>query len=166
MSPPPSLSPGGSGWDAWPSAPTLPATPFSLSGLGVDAAPGTAKITPMAKRNGPHRPSSAAPVPAGGADGAGESARGAEAPAGAEIILGHVKTLPSAPGVYRMINRAGDVLYVGKAKNLKRRVASYTKPGRLGVRMRRVVSATAALEIVTTHTEAEALLLESNLIKS
>ncbi|MCH7635400.1 MAG: excinuclease ABC subunit UvrC [Proteobacteria bacterium] len=107
----------------------------------------------------------AGPVRAGGPDGAGKSANDADAPAGAEIIRGHVKTLPSTPGVYRMTNRAGEVLYVGKAKNLKRRVASYTKPERLGVRMRRVVSATAALEIVTTHTEAEALLLESNLIK-
>ena len=107
----------------------------------------------------------AGPVRAGGPDGAGISANDADAPAGAEIIRGHVKTLPSTPGVYRLTNRAGEVLYVGKAKNLKRRVASYTKPERLGVRMRRVVSATAALEIVTTHTEAEALLLESNLIK-
>ncbi|MCH7711850.1 MAG: GIY-YIG nuclease family protein, partial [Proteobacteria bacterium] len=111
------------------------------------------------------RGSAAGPVRAGAPDGAGAVANQGEAPAGAEIIRAHVKTLPSAPGVYRMTNRAGDVLYVGKAKNLKRRVASYTRPERLGVRMRRVVSATAALEIVTTHTEAEALLLESNLIK-
>ncbi|MCH6576711.1 MAG: excinuclease ABC subunit UvrC [Proteobacteria bacterium] len=124
------------------------------------------KGTKGAKGKGANRAAAeAGPVRAGGPDGAGISANDADAPAGAEIIRGHVKTLPSTPGVYRLTNRAGEVLYVGKAKNLKRRVASYTKPERLGVRMRRVVSATAALEIVTTHTEAEALLLESNLIK-
>ncbi|MCH8098618.1 MAG: excinuclease ABC subunit UvrC [Proteobacteria bacterium] len=124
------------------------------------------KGTKGAKGKRADRPGSeAGPVRAGAPDGAGISANDAEAPAGAEIIRRHVKTLPSAPGVYRMINRAGDVLYVGKAKNLKRRVASYTRPERLGARLRRVVSATVALEIVTTHTEAEALLLESNLIK-
>lgn len=124
------------------------------------------KGTKGAKGKRADRPGSeAGPVRAGAPDGTGISANDAEAPAGAEIIRRHVKTLPSAPGVYRMINRAGDVLYVGKAKNLKRRVASYTRPERLGARLRRVVSATVALEIVTTHTEAEALLLESNLIK-
>ena len=124
------------------------------------------KGTKGAKGKRADRPGSeAGPLRAGAPDGAGISANDAEAPAGAEIIRRHVKTLPSAPGVYRMINRAGDVLYVGKAKNLKRRVASYTRPERLGARLRRVVSATVALEIVTTHTEAEALLLESNLIK-
>ena len=64
-----------------------------------------------------------------------------------------------------MINADGDVLYVGKAKNLKKRVTSYTKVDRLGVRIRRMVAQTAAMEFVTTHTEAEALLLEANLIK-
>jgi excinuclease ABC subunit C len=64
-----------------------------------------------------------------------------------------------------MMSAKGDVLYVGKAKNLKKRVASYTRPDRLSIRMARVVAATAAMEVVTTHTEAEALLLENNLIK-
>ena len=87
------------------------------------------------------------------------------APTGAELIRAELRTLPASPGVYRMENTKGEVLYVGKAKNLKRRVATYTRPDRLGARMARVVAACRKLEIVTTHTEAEALLLESNLIK-
>jgi excinuclease ABC subunit C len=85
--------------------------------------------------------------------------------AGGAVIESHLGTLPSGPGVYRMINAAGGVLYVGKAKNLKNRVASYTKVARMSTRMRRMVAETAAMEFVTTHTEAEALLLEANLIK-
>jgi len=85
--------------------------------------------------------------------------------AGVAVIEGHLRTLPAGPGVYRMINRAGDVLYVGKAKNLRKRVASYTRLARQPNRLRRMVSETAAMEFVTTHTEAEALLLEANLIK-
>jgi excinuclease ABC subunit C len=73
--------------------------------------------------------------------------------------------LPASPGVYRMIDANGDVLYVGKARSLKRRVATYTSPGRLGPRLHRMVADTAAMEFVVTHTEAEALLLEANLIK-
>jgi excinuclease ABC subunit C len=87
------------------------------------------------------------------------------APVGAALIRDELRTLPATPGVYRMENAKGEVLYVGKAKNLKRRVAAYTRPDRLGARMARVVAACRKLEIVTTHTEAEALLLESNLIK-
>lgn len=85
--------------------------------------------------------------------------------AGAAVIEGYLKTMPSAPGVYRMMNRAGDLLYVGKAKNLKKRVVAYTRPERLPLRIQRMVAETASMEIVTTHTEVEALLLESNLIK-
>ncbi len=76
-----------------------------------------------------------------------------------------VKTLPPRPGVYRMINAAGDVLYVGKAKNLKKRVSSYLRVDQMPMRLQRMVFDTHVCEIVTTHTEAEALLLESNLIK-
>ncbi|MSO93150.1 MAG: excinuclease ABC subunit UvrC [Rhodospirillales bacterium] len=85
--------------------------------------------------------------------------------AGAQVIAAHLATLPGTPGVYRMMNAAGDVLYVGKAKNLKKRVGSYVKPERHSLRIRRMVTDTAAMEFVTTHTEAEALLLEANLIK-
>lgn len=85
--------------------------------------------------------------------------------AGITIIKQVVATLPLTPGVYRMLNAAGDVLYVGKAKALKKRVTSYTLPARLPIRIQRMVAETSSMEIVTTHTEVEALLLESNLIK-
>jgi excinuclease ABC subunit C len=85
--------------------------------------------------------------------------------AGAEVIEGYLKTMPSAPGVYRMLDKAGGILYVGKAKNLKKRVTAYTKPERIPIRIQRMVSQTISMEIVTTHTEVEALLLEANLIK-
>ncbi len=84
---------------------------------------------------------------------------------GVHVIKRQVRTLPPGPGVYRMLNTAGDVLYVGKARNLKRRVTNYTQPARLSIRLQRMVAETIAMEVVTTHTEVEALLLESNLIK-
>lgn len=84
---------------------------------------------------------------------------------GAELILDRVKNLPPTPGVYRMLGADEDVLYVGKAKALRKRVMAYTRPDKLPYRIAKMVSLTHALEIVTTHTEAEALLLESNLIK-
>ncbi len=84
---------------------------------------------------------------------------------GAQVIANAVKTLPGAPGVYRMLSAEGDALYVGKAKNLKKRVNSYTGVGKLPYRLKRMVSETVSMEFVTTHTEVEALLLESNLIK-
>jgi excinuclease ABC subunit C len=87
------------------------------------------------------------------------------AAAGAAVIGSYLKALPAAPGVYRMVGGGGDVLYVGKAKSLKKRVAAYVQPQRLGPRIRRMIAQTAAMEFVTTHTEAEALLLEANLIK-
>jgi excinuclease ABC subunit C len=84
---------------------------------------------------------------------------------GTAVVEACVATLPPGPGVYRMIAADGEVLYVGKARNLKKRVAAYANPGRLGPRLHRMVVNTATMEFVTTHTEAEALLLESNLIK-
>lgn len=86
-------------------------------------------------------------------------------PAGVEIIRSYLKTLPNNPGVYRMIREDGKVLYVGKAKSLLKRVTSYTNLTRQSNRIRRMVAETATMEFVTTHTEAEALLLEANLIK-
>jgi excinuclease ABC subunit C len=84
---------------------------------------------------------------------------------GAELIRGFVKTLPSAPGVYRMFDAAGEVIYVGKARSLKARVTNYTRPEGLDIRIRRMIDATRNMEFVRTETEAEALLLEANLIK-
>jgi excinuclease ABC subunit C len=75
------------------------------------------------------------------------------------------KTLPSRPGVYRMQDARGDVLYVGKARTLKSRVTSYTQVARLPKRLQRMVAQTRSMTIVTTRTEAEALLLEAQLIK-
>ncbi|MFM9861882.1 excinuclease ABC subunit UvrC [Pseudoxanthobacter sp. M-2] len=84
---------------------------------------------------------------------------------GVEVIAEIVKRLPNGPGVYRMIDAKGDVLYVGKARSLKKRVASYARPINVSTRILRMVQATAAMEFVSTRTETEALLLEANLIK-
>jgi excinuclease ABC subunit C len=73
--------------------------------------------------------------------------------------------MPTQPGVYRMLDRKGDGLYVGKARNLKSRVQNYAHPAGLSNRLRRMIAETAAVEVVVTHTEAEALLLECNMIK-
>lgn len=94
--------------------------------------------------------------------------RGADAPdidAGVAAIRAVLKTLPTRPGVYRMHNARGDVLYVGKARALRNRVTSYTQMPRLPRRLQRMVAQTRSLTIVTTNTEAEALLLEAQLIK-
>ena len=84
---------------------------------------------------------------------------------GTAVLEDALRNLPTTPGVYRMLNARGDALYVGKAHNLRKRVAAYTQAPRLSTRLLRMVAETATLEIVTTHTEVEALLLESNLIK-
>ncbi|TIS96904.1 MAG: excinuclease ABC subunit C, partial [Mesorhizobium sp.] len=89
----------------------------------------------------------------------------AEGMVGAEVIQTLVKRLPNAPGVYRMMNAAGDVLYVGKARSLKKRVTNYAQ-GRFHTnRIGRMVRETSTMEFVVTRTEIEALLLEANLIK-
>ncbi|TXM64146.1 excinuclease ABC subunit UvrC [Methylobacterium sp. WL120] len=85
--------------------------------------------------------------------------------AGTEVIRRFWSTLPLGPGVYRMFDAKGDVLYVGKAKNLKARVGSYARGQAHSNRIARMISQTAAMEFVTTATETEALLLEANLIK-
>ena len=87
------------------------------------------------------------------------------AAAGEDVIAAAVKTLPNAPGVYRMIDADGDVLYVGKARSLKKRVISYTRLAGQSGRIARMISATTTMDFVRTRTETEALLLEANLIK-
>ena len=94
--------------------------------------------------------------------------RGSETPdrdAGIAAIRNVLRTLPQRPGVYRMSNAEGEVLYVGKAKSLKARVTNYTQVDRLPRRLQRMVAQTRAMTIVTTNSEAEALLLEAQLIK-
>lgn len=97
-----------------------------------------------------------------------DTVRGSDRPdirAGAEVIRDTVRTLPTRPGVYRMQDARGEVLYVGKARVLKNRVANYTQWERLPSRLQRMVSQTRSMTIVTTNSEAEALLLEAQLIK-
>jgi excinuclease ABC subunit C len=97
---------------------------------------------------------------------------GAEPVAEGPLALGHaaiehaVRLAPTSPGVYRMLNTANDVLYVGKAKNVRKRLASYARANApLPARILRMIAATVSVEIISTSTETEALLLEANLIK-
>jgi excinuclease ABC subunit C len=91
--------------------------------------------------------------------------KAANAPTGPAVIARYLETLPRSPGVYRMIDADGTVIYVGKARNLKARVTNYARGGDHSNRIARMIAATAAMEFVTVRTEAEALLLEANLIK-
>ena len=84
---------------------------------------------------------------------------------GQEVIQAYLKTLDGSPGVYRMLNAKGEVLYVGKARNLKARVSSYARDHGHSARIARMVFETASMMFLTTRTETEALLLEQNLIK-
>ncbi len=86
-------------------------------------------------------------------------------PTGHKVIHGYLSQLSDRPGVYRMLDTQGAVLYVGKARNLSKRVASYAKPTGHSARIGRMISATASMMFLTTETETEALLLEQNLIK-
>ena len=84
---------------------------------------------------------------------------------GHEVIKSYLKTLDGSPGVYRMLDANGAVLYVGKARNLKKRVSNYAKPSGHSARIGRMISNTNSMMFLTTQTESEALLLEQNLIK-
>ncbi|MCK0171987.1 excinuclease ABC subunit UvrC [Aliiroseovarius sp. S1123] len=84
---------------------------------------------------------------------------------GHEVIQSYLKTLDNSPGVYRMLDAKGRVLYVGKARSLKKRVSNYAKPTGHSARIARMISQTASMMFLTTRTETEALLLEQNLIK-
>ena len=88
-----------------------------------------------------------------------------EKPVGAALISAQVKHLPDSPGVYRMYDAEGGLLYVGKARSLKKRVASYAKLGGHSNRIARMIASTTRMEFITTATETDALLLEANLIK-
>jgi excinuclease ABC subunit C len=90
---------------------------------------------------------------------------GHPAKTGPDVIAGYLKTLPATPGVYRMLDAAGEVIYVGKARSLRSRVANYARLAGHTNRIARMILATASMEFVTVGTEAEALLLEANLIK-
>jgi excinuclease ABC subunit C len=93
------------------------------------------------------------------------AAGGSPFAAGRAAIARHARHAPNAPGVYRMIDANGEVLYVGKAKNIRKRIVAYTRPTGYDSRIERMIAATASLEFVSTATETEALLLEANLIK-
>ncbi len=95
----------------------------------------------------------------------GEGGEAAPVATGHEVIQSHLRTLDSSPGVYRMLNAKSEVLYVGKARNLKARVSNYARPSGHSGRIARMISETASMMFLTTRTEMEALLLEQNLIK-
>ena len=84
---------------------------------------------------------------------------------GHEVIQDYLRTLDGSPGVYRMLNAASEVLYVGKARNLKARVSNYARPSGHSGRIARMIHETVSMMFLTTRTELEALLLEQNLIK-
>lgn len=86
-------------------------------------------------------------------------------PSGYEIINDYLRSIDASPGVYRMLNAASEVLYVGKARNLRARVSNYARPSGHSGRIARMISETASMMFLTTRTETEALLLEQNLIK-
>ncbi|MGK9235534.1 excinuclease ABC subunit UvrC [Inquilinus limosus] len=110
--------------------------------------------------NPPDSPPPERPKPTGRA-----KARAHSIADGVAVIQAHLRTLPSSPGVYRMLDEAGNALYVGKARNLKKRVFAYTQTGKQPARLLRMIADTAAMEFVVTRSEVEALLLEANLIK-
>lgn len=126
----------------------------------LDGAGFAANVRPMPNSDDSirDRPASAAP------DAAGVSNRD-PVPTGPAVIQSYLKTLGTGPGVYRMLDQAGTVIYVGKARNLKARVTSYTRLAGLANRTLRMIQSTASMEFVSVRTEAEALLLEANLIK-
>lgn len=104
-------------------------------------------------------------LPDAGDDDLGEAIAEGPLALGRAAIEHAVRHAPTSPGVYRMLNAANDVLYVGKAKNVKKRLSSYARPTGQVMRIARMIAATVVVEIISTATETEALLLEANLIK-
>jgi excinuclease ABC subunit C len=135
-------------------------TPTSLK-----AAAPRPKNSPLDPRRGPGRIAGERPSAEPEEEGAAPQPARRSLGAGIAVIREALKTVTGAPGVYRMLDRKGEALYVGKAKNLKSRVQNYTHGAGLSNRLARMIAETAALEVVVTATEAEALLLECNMIK-
>lgn len=125
---------------------------------GADATRKTAYLSLMARAQKPQTP------PADTPDAPGRASE-ASARSGPDVIADYVKRLPMKPGVYRMYGADGEVLYVGKARQLKSRVSNYAKSGGHNNRIALMIALTASMEFVVTATETEALLLEANLIK-
>ncbi|MDT8857305.1 excinuclease ABC subunit UvrC [Paracoccaceae bacterium Fryx2] len=98
-------------------------------------------------------------------DGTDQATQGGQAATGHAVIQAYLKSLDGSPGVYRMLNAASEVLYVGKARNLRARVSNYARPSGHSGRIARMIFETASMMFLTTRTETEALLLEQNLIK-
>jgi excinuclease ABC subunit C len=135
-----------------------------LTKLGAGAVkPRRKKLPPTDPRRAPGGVVADAPLAADAALALTTASSGSAA--GLAAIRAALKNMPSTPGVYRMLDRRGDALYVGKARNLKNRVQNYRHTAGLSNRLRRMVAETATMDIVVTETEAEALLLECNLIK-
>ena len=139
---------------------------FHPHGNDVEYADGSAYMARnMSKADRPDQPNAASRF---SEEKATYAVRGADTPdldTGIAAIRNVLKTLPLKPGVYRMHDARGDVLYVGKARALKNRVANYVQIDRMANRLRRMVALTRSMTIVTTNSEAEALLLEAQLIK-
>jgi excinuclease ABC subunit C len=137
-----------------------------LTKIGAAAAkPRRQRLPPIDPRRAPGGVVGADPDPAADAAAALPTAPPTGTAAGLAAIRAALRTMPPAPGVYRMLDKRGNALYVGKARSLKSRVQNYTHMAGLSNRLRRMVAETATMDIVVTETEAEALLLECNLIK-
>jgi len=133
-------------------APAKPALPGSIIWKPADIAEPAAGGLPAAALNPAQNAPAEEELP-------GQKLRGVA------LIAAFVKNLPNRPGVYRMLDAKGDVLYVGKASSLKKRVANYTKPEKNAMRIARMIYLTAHMEFIVTRSESEALLLEASLIK-
>ena len=103
--------------------------------------------------------------PSSGAETAAATVETSPGLSGPQVISAYLRHLPGSPGVYRMIDAEANVIYVGKARSLKARVSNYVRLGGHTTRIARMIAATVSMEFVTVRTEAEALLLEANLIK-
>ncbi|MBV9826613.1 MAG: excinuclease ABC subunit UvrC [Alphaproteobacteria bacterium] len=129
-----------------------------------EAAPLDPRRSPEGLVEAPHEPPPSA-LPSEGPPSGAAAGEARSIAAGVAVLRSALRNVPASPGVYRMLDRKGDALYVGKARNLKSRVQNYTHPAGLSNRLRRMVAETTQFEIVVTTTEAEALLLECNMIK-